>query len=181
MSKEKFFKCDNLSESLKFNKKSGFSPANLISYENGHRSAIMIALKYPKIIYYEAVITTDEGFARFGVAKSNFEVNGPIGMDENSYGIGNKNGYGFHNGKRKYFGERFFKNDILSCLVHKVNQKKILNFYINGVKIKNEFILPKDDFWPAFSVCHNCCIDINFGPCLAYQEKIFLQENITDY
>lgn len=151
-----------------------------ITTKTGYRSILCAKTKEPKITYFEAEIINKKGYARIGMATKNFEPYGPIGMDSIGYSIGNKNGYGFHQGKRIFFGERWGINDIVSVLKFNSENKIKLKFFINGISVPKYFCLTDEEFWPAFSVYNGCVLSINLGPNFKYKEAIFTLENLVD-
>ena len=140
----------------------------------GYRSAIATSLKAHSSLYFEAQLENDEGYARIGIATTQSELNGPIGMDEFGYSYGNKNGYGFHRSRRVVFGERFSKTDILSVYFYKGKKDAMtLEFFINGNRLNRKFEnVDPGEYWPAVSLYGNCCVSFNFGAYFAYETKI---------
>jgi len=178
-SKTYSFKTKRKSESLELSTMAGIMKSTNIISKNGYRSALFTSNSIPDYIYYEASMEGCKGFARVGVATESAEINGPIGMDENGYSFGSKNGYGFHKGRRIRMGERFGNGDIVSCLVKPEESCKIVKFYINGIQIPKFFRVSKEiTFWPAFSVCQKCILNINLGPFFSYEDKIKAVESL---
>lgn len=142
------------------------------SSSNGYRSAIFISKNSQPFYYFEAQIVSDNGNARIGIATDQAEINGPIGIDTFGYSIGSKNGYLFHEGKRTLFGERFYKDDIISCLFF--TEPKKLIFYVNGEKIKSEITNIKDGvYWPACSSFKKSVVEVCLNNYFTYRSKIF--------
>lgn len=140
---------------------------------SGYRSAIATCAKSLMPLYFEAKLENNEGYARIGVATKDCELNGPIGIDDQGYSYGNKNGYGFHKSKRITMGDRFGENDILSVYLYGKADELKLQFFINGVKIDKDFPDVRPGiYWPAISLYGHCRVALNMGPWLAYELKI---------
>lgn len=178
-SKTQIYQLKCKSESVHTTKNNGIIKTQTIWSKDGYRSAIAISKDPAKHIYFEAQISSDQGFARIGFANKNAEINGPIGMDSNGYSIGSKNGYGFHNGKRIRFADRFGKEDVISCLLEEKKGSRVIKFFINGNPILKSFQVANETepLWPSFSVCRNCTLTINFGSLFSYHDKIMGLEN----
>lgn len=140
---------------------------------NGYRSAILFKPAFNKQKYFEATIVSDVGYARVGIATCDAEVNGPIGIDTHGYSFGSRNGYAFSAGKRIRYGERFGKNDIVSCFVDDSSDTPNLLFFINGAEVKNYPIsIEHQTYYPAISVCKGCTLNLNLGPYFVFREKV---------
>jgi SPRY domain len=145
----------------------------LVTGNKGYRTALAYSSREHKLMYYEANVENDMGWARIGLATKKCDLNGPVGMDDKGYSLGNKNGYGFHKGKRVVFAERFGKGNIVSVYLNKFKDKSIVEFYVNGVKASRSFEVDgKKALWPAVSVYQGCAVKANFGPFFAYYDKI---------
>ena len=164
------------SASLKINEKE-----SIVSGQNGYRSVLALPFRPTQTLYYEAQIENDLGYARFGVATKECELFGPVGIDENGYSFGSKNGYGFHNSKRLTFGERFGKNDIISVCIYKKKKKLNLEFFINGSRLNKKFKSIKiSDYYPAISVFGGCTVSCNFGMQFSYYDSVMMKINTEE-
>ncbi|ELA42878.1 uncharacterized protein VICG_00193 [Vittaforma corneae ATCC 50505] len=162
-----------MSESIRTAKSIDSCQIREFTSNNGYRSALLAHVMLNRYIYFEATITSNEGYSRVGFASSGAEINGPIGMDEHGYSFGSKNGYMFHKGKRAKYGERYFKGDIVCCLIFSDGSAQKLTFFVNGEEVSKKPIDVKPDaYHPAVSVCKNCVLSINVGPYFVFKDKI---------
>ncbi|KAI4291466.1 Set1/Ash2 histone methyltransferase complex subunit ASH2 [Pancytospora philotis] len=142
----------------------------------GYRSAVAGKAKKGQValpLYFEATIENDEGYARVGVATTDCELGGPVGIDAEGYSYGNKNGYGFHRGKRVRMGERFFVHNILSVYLYEEGGSLRLRFFINGSEAERGFCnLRPGDYRPAVSLYNGCRVSLYFGDTPAYYDTI---------
>lgn len=162
-----------MSESISTARSADLCQIREFTSRNGYRSALMAHIVFGRFIYFEATITSDEGHSRVGFATSDAEINGPVGMDAHGYSFGSKNGYVFHRGKRTKYGERYFKDDIVSCLLFSGDSSPKLMFFVNGEEVsKKPISVCPDAYHPAVSVCSNCVLSINLGPYFAFKDKI---------
>lgn len=146
---------------------------NYFTNQLGYRSIILKFQNNMDILYYEATIVSDVGYARIGMATKYAEIEGPIGMDRSGCSFGSKNGYLFINGKRVKFGERFSKNDIVSCVCVKNNLEKRIVFFVNGMIVGNRsIVLPPGKYHPAFSLFGGCILCLNSGPFFAFKDTV---------
>ncbi|KAM0681714.1 hypothetical protein GINT2_000228 [Glugoides intestinalis] len=140
---------------------------------NGYRSAILFKTAFKIQKYFEATIVSEIGHARIGIATCDAEINGPIGIDAHGYSFASRNGYAFSSGKRIRYGERFGKNDIISCFIDDSGDVFNLFFFINGDEVKNYPITIKHaEYFPAISVCKGCILNVNLGPYFVFREKV---------
>lgn len=165
-----------LSNSLKCKKFSGIFETKEHKGSSGYRSVIFSNLDFKNYIYFETTIASDEGFARIGFATVDSEIYGPVGIDSKGYSFGSRNGYIFHKAKRLRYGERYFKDDIISGLLYTQNKNQQIMFFVNGEPVSAEpVIVDQNKYYPAVSVCKNCILKTNVGPYFAYEDKILMK------
>ncbi|KAI5148224.1 hypothetical protein ENBRE01_0184 [Enteropsectra breve] len=151
----------------------------IISGENGYRSALAVSTKSTFPLYFEVQNLTaaedrsDEGAVRVGIATKAYEYNGPVGIDSCGYSYGVNSGYGFHDSKRITLGDPLKYNDILSIYLYKSGGELKLAFFVNGMEIDEQFSgVLDDEYWPAFSIFKNGKVCFNPGPYFCYKEKV---------
>lgn len=170
-----------MSDSVSFTSADQLSEIREFVSKSGYRSAILIQ-KYPKdYIYYETVIISDEGHCRIGFATADAETNGPVGIDRHGYSFGSKCGYTFHRGERRRYGERYFKNDIVGCLLVPSADRWECAFFVNGDAAASTSVpMEAGTYYPAISVYKGCILSVNLGPYFAFEDKVVTKSGFVE-
>lgn len=138
----------------------------------GYRSVLCTKGVSTGVLYFEAEVLSTEGAVRIGFASLSAEVNGPIGMDNEGYCYGSRNGYVFHQSKRKRYGPTYGHRDIVGSLVvlkHATDGVSYMKFSKNGEDLGVAYEdIPCKELRPAASLYNGGCIALNFGPYFAF-------------
>lgn len=149
----------------------------------GYRSILAThGLKSGKF-YFEVEIESQKGAIRIGFSTIDSEIDGPVGIDNLGYSYGSKNGYTFHNSRRKSYGPSYGYKDIIGAFLYLNDQSTILDIESSSVEMKFSYIkfskngkdlgiayenLPQNFLYPSASLYGFGSITFNFGPYFAF-------------
>lgn len=128
--------------------------------------------------YFEVILKNSVGGVRVGFTGTERVIDGPMGVEKESYAIGSANGYIFNDSTRIKYAYPFKKGDVVGCYCFlsegesvfsdrfdEVIERKgsYISFSINGEDLGVAYYGIKGIMWPGISLSHKAKVHVNFA------------------